>query len=353
MISREMMFGLGLGLGLFAMTASVSNAATLKVGDKAPKLTIEKWVKGEPVTQFKEGRVYVVEFWATWCPPCRTSIPHLTEIQKRFKDKKVTVIGVSSEDGGLDKITPFVEDMGDKMAYTVAFDAGRKTSKDWMEAAGQNGIPTAFVVEQSGKIAWIGHPMAELDTTLEKVVSGDYDLEKAIEEAKRQAELEEKARPLQEKLQAAAREGDTEEMLNIVDQLVALDGATFGQMAFFKFQILVRENNDYKAAYDYVKKIAADEIASNSEVLNGFAWSIMDAEWLEERDMAVALDLAKKANDVSGGSNPSILDTLARAYFENGHKAKAIEVETKAVELAPEGEMKVELQKRLEEYRGE
>jgi len=61
-----------------------------KLGDKAASLDGLTYVKGEPVT-FKEGKVYVVEFWATWCGPCKTSIPHLTEIQKKYKDKNVTV----------------------------------------------------------------------------------------------------------------------------------------------------------------------------------------------------------------------------------------------------------------------
>ncbi|MDI9383834.1 MAG: redoxin family protein [Verrucomicrobiota bacterium] len=344
---------MGLCLGLIAMAVGPLHGATLKVGDKAPKITIEKWVKGEPVTAFKPGNVYVVEFWATWCPPCRTSIPHLTELQKRFKEKKVTIIGVTSENGGLAEIEPFVTDMGDKMAYTVAFDSERKTSQAWMEAAGQNGIPTAFVVEQTGRVAWIGHPMNHLDAVLEEVTSGDYDMDAAVAKAKQAAEIEAKAEPIQQRLQAAAGAGDTEAILAAVDELVDLDVEQFGQMAFIKFQILVRENEDYKGAYAYVKDIAPRKLSKNPELLNGFAWSIMDAPWIEERDLPLALDLAKMANDSSGGKDPSVLDTLARAHFENGDKAKALEVQTQAVELAPEGEMRDALQERLVQYKGE
>ncbi len=71
--------------------------ATLSAGDAAPALSVTKWLKGAPVTSFEKGHVYVVEFWATWCGPCVASMPHLSAIQKEFKDK-VTIIGVTSED---------------------------------------------------------------------------------------------------------------------------------------------------------------------------------------------------------------------------------------------------------------
>src|SRR5438105_7662375 len=91
-------------------------AATLKVGDKAPGLSVEKWVKGDEVKGFEANKVYVVEFWATWCGPCKESIPHLTKLQKDFKDKSVTVIGVAASENGSDKLgglKKFVKDKGD------------------------------------------------------------------------------------------------------------------------------------------------------------------------------------------------------------------------------------------------
>jgi thiol-disulfide isomerase/thioredoxin len=61
---------------------NLSHVTAVKVGDPAPPLKVEKFLKGDPVKAFKPGHVYVVEFWATWCRPCVASMPHLTELQK-------------------------------------------------------------------------------------------------------------------------------------------------------------------------------------------------------------------------------------------------------------------------------
>src|SRR5262245_2592908 len=126
---------------------------TLLVGSKAPALSIETFVKGTPTWSLEPGKIHVVEFWATWCPPCIKSIPHLSELQARHRNGSVTIIAVaSSERGGdpaqrLDAVKDFVAERGEKMAYTVGFDADRSMYKNWMEPARQTGIPTAFVVD--------------------------------------------------------------------------------------------------------------------------------------------------------------------------------------------------------------
>src|SRR5882757_3255499 len=84
-------------LALFALIVVASSrqthAATLNVGDPAPRLQPGKWVQGEAVKEFARDKVYIVEFWATWCGPCRVSIPHLNELHAKLKDKGVIVIG--------------------------------------------------------------------------------------------------------------------------------------------------------------------------------------------------------------------------------------------------------------------
>ena len=166
-------------------------AATLKVGDPAPKLETGKWVQGEPVKEFQKGKAYIVEFWATWCPPCRASIPHLNEVYNKFKDKGLIVIGQDCWERDDSLVAPFVKKMGDKMTYRVALDdkASNKKgqmAKTWMEAAGRNGIPSAFLVDTKGVVAWIGHPMQLKEQVIEEVRAATFDVRKAAEAYKPQ-----------------------------------------------------------------------------------------------------------------------------------------------------------------------
>lgn len=168
------------------MTLELAAEPTLKVGDPAPKLQPGKWVQGQPVKEFEKGKAYIVEFWATWCGPCRASIPHLNEVYTKFKDKGLIVIGQNCAEHDDSLVAPFVEKMGDKMTYRVALDDKTDNkrgtmAKTWMEAAGQNGIPTAFLVDTKGVIAWIGHPMELKEQVIEDVLAGKTPVRKEAE----------------------------------------------------------------------------------------------------------------------------------------------------------------------------
>src|SRR5437868_2205978 len=105
---RRILWGLAV---LAGWVAGASADAPLGVGDPAPKLEVKEFVKGEPVVRLEKGKTYVVEFWATWCGPCRATIPHLTELQKKYKD--ITFIGVSVWEREPGAVKPFVAEMGD------------------------------------------------------------------------------------------------------------------------------------------------------------------------------------------------------------------------------------------------
>jgi peroxiredoxin len=292
------------------------SAFAAKLGDPAPALTLAKTVKGEAVdlAAGKGKQTYVVEFWATWCGPCKTSIPHLTDLQKKFKDKGVTVIGISDETE--DKVAPFVAKMAEKMDYVVAVDDGRKTFKSYMGAYGQGGIPTAFVVNTDGQVVWVGHPMGGLDEAIEKIVAGKFDIAAAqVEFAERevkQKRMGELNASFGKYLQLAAS-GDAEKSAEVGQKLLELAG-------------------------------------KDSMVLNAIAWNILTNPQIKNRDLPFALKVATAAVDASGGKEAAVFDTYARALYDNGKKAEAVEAQKKAVGLAKEEQTKTDMKKTLEKY---
>ena len=151
---------------LLCSSAWALSASAAVLGDPAPKLGLENWLQGGPV-EVKQGQVTVIEFWATWCPPCRKSIPHMNELFKKYKDRGVAFVGVSDEKP--ETIKPFIAKMGDTMQYSVAV-GKRSTYEGYMSAFKLNGIPSAFVVDADGKFAWQGHPLDGLDAAIEAAV---------------------------------------------------------------------------------------------------------------------------------------------------------------------------------------
>lgn len=141
-------------------------AGSLQVGDAAPRVDANA-VKGR-VPSVSAGNITVVEFWATWCGPCRQTIPHLTKVQQYYGSRGVQIVGVSNEDEAT--VRPFVKQMGTQMAYNVVVDNENATFKAYMESAGVNTIPHAFVVDRNGRVVWHGNPASrELTNTLDKL----------------------------------------------------------------------------------------------------------------------------------------------------------------------------------------
>lgn len=122
----------------------------------APALEVLEILKQGPLAP-ADATFTVVEFWATWCGPCRRSIPELTRLQAQYAPKGVAFIGVTSESPEVAQ--PYVTKMGDEMNYTVVADYQGRTSYAYASLYNVGSIPHAYIVGPDGKIEWHGHPM--------------------------------------------------------------------------------------------------------------------------------------------------------------------------------------------------
>ncbi len=323
-----------------ALESSLASATKkLEAGDPAPKLEITRWLKGQGADSFEEGKTYVVEFWATWCPPCVRSIPHLTELQKQYEGK-VEILGIAaSESNGSARLESFVNEQGDKIGYSIAY-ADAKAFDPWMTAADRSTIPTAFVVDPQGNVAWIGHPLSGLDEVLKEVTQGAFN-------PRRQAKLEKVRR----QTDAALEQGDWNNASAGIDELLELDAASHAGYAYRKFAHLL-ETGAEQAAYTYLRSVLGTAVNDQPEVLNAFAWFIVKPEETPSRDLSLARLAAERANQLTDGQNSSILDTLARVYYLEEQHGDAVQWQRRAVELArtEESNLLGEFEGRLADY---
>jgi len=335
--------GFLIALAVLAVSLMSARAVTLKAGDPAPKLKPAKWVQGEPVTDFEKGKAYIVEFWATWCGPCRVSIPHLNEVHNKYKDKNLVVIGQDCSENDEAGVEKFVKKMGDKMTYRVALDDKEGTmGKTWLQAAGAQGIPTAFLVDTKGNIAWIGHPMTLKGQVIEDVLADKFDANKAAEEAKKEQEVMAKIVDAFKKQDWAAAEAA------VANAEKTLPSDEADQLDNVRMAILFAKK-DYPAAYkmaDRVSEKHKDDVVMQNEL----AWRIANDKQIENRDLGVAETIATRANDASKGSDPAVLDTLAHIKFMRGKTNEAVQLEEKAFKLADEN-TQPQIQKVLDSFK--
>lgn len=311
--------------------AAAGVAADLKPGMPAPPLKVSEWIKGKPAPALKSGQVYVVEFWATWCGPCRTSIPHLTKLAKEHGDK-VHMIGVSVWENGDDipgQVKKFVKDMGEKMDYTVALDTTDGVmASTWMRAAGQNGIPAAFIVNREGKIAWIGHPM-EMDEPLQQIVDGSFDLQASIAKFEAEMKADEERRAKMNRIRELGemyKKGEKAQAIAELDKMIESgDNAMSAQMT----KLSSLGSDDLPGLEKALDAMAVKGGNDWVQVAAQFAFSAASGRPANPKAAILAADkVAAKGGDLDWVT----LYYLSHAYGKSGDKKKGHAMIVKALE---------------------
>lgn len=375
MLSRFLKLkGLALGgalVGLVAWSApSFAAEESLTIGSSAPEINVEHWVqdgggKFKPVTKFATGKVYVVEFWATWCGPCVASMPHLAELQKNYADKGVQVVSISDED--LETVEKFLERevrgakpgddgkvqtyKGLTSTYCLTTDPDRSCHTSYMEASGQNGIPTAYIVGKDQKIEWIGHPMS-MDEPLKKIVADKWDRKKFAEEFSEQQQ----AQLLMANLSGLMRKGDTAGALVMVEEALAKAKSDEAKQQFGMIRLQIQLND--KGSQEKLPQILAEAYethAKNTQLINAIAWTLVQRmEGGQPADKAILAvtrkAIEKAAKEGKGDERAAILDTASHVQFQDGDIDAALKTQTEAVEIAS-AQFKEQLREFLETLR--
>ena len=242
------------------------NRASLNVGDSAPLIQVEKWVKGPQVSKYEEGHVYIMEFGFISCAPCRAAIPHLTEIANHYRDK-VTVISIFTAGDKVEAVENLLKKIGHKIDYSVAVDGESRTmDKTWVGASGRNGYPTIFLIDKTGKIAWIGSSPNVLDEAVQQLINEEkLNVDEQIQEF----------RELKRKI-VKVENGDYSLALRRIDSLISLYPK---DKLYVGIKIKIMLDHDLEGAYTY-----------GWEVLENMPW---DEEGDSERLHKIALKLAE------------------------------------------------------------
>ncbi len=349
-----------------ALAQKDDDASKLEIGSKAPDIEIEHWVSDndgafEHVTKIEEDKVYVIEFWATWCGPCIGAMPHIAELQAKYEDKDVQIISISNED--LDTVEDFLErpvfgqpkDANPKKTYgdltstyCLTTDPDKSVMKDYFMAAGRTGIPCAFVVGKTGLVEWIGHP-GSLEDVLEAVVTDKWDRDKFKteydESENEKMEAAEKSREMQRKLAMGLRtiqekvaDDDWQEALQLFDELIEDKELEPAKQAIVTIRLQMMIKEDFEGAPKALEEFVAEN-EKDAQALNEIAWAIYELYEANEGDVnSELLKHAKKAAELASIAEPesgAVLDTLAHfIYIVDEDLDKAIEVQKKAVEFA-------------------
>jgi len=311
----------------------------LQIGDPAPELKALKWLKGEPVPRFVAGKVYLVDFWATWCAPCIAMIPHLSELAGKYAGR-VTFLGLNAGDEDAQTVGRFFRKAQNRMGYTVAMEEpiSGAVAKTWK---GVYGLPSAAIIDQKGRIAWIGAPSStDLESVIDDVLEGVWDLDAAKEQRqKKRAGGDLEGRELIRSLTKASDRKDYLAVLQESEKLEQqVDRYPRLKRDIFHAKLNALLHLDKAAAVAYARENAGKW--SNHERI-GKALAV--TEGLPRSGYEFAIECLNKVWADSKMPLTSRLyvfgAALAEAYYRIGHLQKAIDVQQQLVEMGSDGGM--------------
>ncbi|NKQ85683.1 redoxin family protein [Rhizobium ruizarguesonis] len=147
--------------------------SSLNSGSPAPSINVQHWLRGDPLSNFQLGKIYIPAFVSTTCSGCGPALVRLAQLQEQYRDIGIEVIGIVTADEALAQVDAWVTKWLPHANIRIGFDYSGEMDKHWMGASLSFCVPQAFIVDRDGSIASIGDP-DELKFILPRVIDGSW-----------------------------------------------------------------------------------------------------------------------------------------------------------------------------------
>jgi len=362
---------LALLLGGIAVSASAqtNSSPTLYAGDPAPSIQVQTWVRGAPITRFEPGKVYVLDFWATWCGGCIISFPHISGIAAKYNGK-VTFISIDSNEeiGSSDKkeidsvaaVKAFLQTPeGQALKLNVAVDGPSHSMwNSWISGLHRMGLPTTFVIDQEGKVAWEDVNLDHLEWVLDEVLAKKWDRTRAAAAQKERDVAEDSMMKWAMAKSGADKKSALQNMLAVSNKFAKEFPERKGATGTYK--VLAYIESDKSKLMGALEEIALEAHPRYLD-LNDAAGLTLREKDLSKETYAAAANLLERClgNEYPAvntcGKTIGTYSELADAYHRAGDQKRAISSQEQALALANETKVSAEqvkkLQKDLEAYK--
>lgn len=328
---------------IFSM-AQFNNKVTLKIGDPAPAFQVQEWVRGTPFTQFEKGKIYVLDFWATWCGGCIASFPHISALAEKYKGKvSFTSVDVyenidSNNVDPVAKVKDFLKTpRGQKLTFGVAVDGNSRTMwNSWIATIRRTGVPTTYVIDQEGKIAWVDVNLDHLDWVLQQVVAGTWDREKAAAVMQQKDATEDMMFAIFRK-DEGDHKNDWKEVLAATEMFEKQFPDRTDAVSFCKFMALAEVDKTRIPAL--LNTMASNPLTRYINLGDAAGLTLRRKDLTGTDYAAVAKALERMLQNPHpgtgyGGKSVKAYEELADTYFKAGNAVKAASFQEKAIAMA-------------------